>query len=96
MARTIGGVVNLAPVIRSVWRIEEKAGMHTGSAMLEIDFGNPDPPLTNIPHWDDPLPDPHGRAEDLPALGPVLLEFYETGQVQNPCNGPCDADDLTP
>jgi hypothetical protein len=96
MARTIGGVVNLAPLIRPVWGIEEKSGMHTGSAMLEVDFGNPDPPITNIPHWADTMRDPHGRAAELKGLGPALVQFYETGQIENPCNGPCDEDDLIP
>lgn len=96
MARTIGGVVNLAPLIRPVWGLEAKSGPHTGSGMLEIDFGNPNPPITNIPHWADTMRDPHGRATELAELGPALLRFYETGEVENPCNGPCDEDDLTP
>ena len=94
MARTIGGVVNLAPTIRTVWGLEEKSGLHTGSSMLELDFGNPDPPITNIPHWDDPFDDPHNGAEDVPALGPAVLQFFETGQAENPCDGPCDLDDV--
>ena len=85
MARTIGGVVNLAPVIRPVWGREEKAGRHTGSAMLEIDFGNDDPPITNIPHWADRFGDPHGRATELEGLGAALTQFYETGTIENPC-----------
>jgi hypothetical protein len=96
MARTIGGVVNLAPLIRPVWGLEEKTGEHQGSAMLEVDFGNPDAPITNIPPWGDPMRDPHGRATELAPLGAAMLEFFETGRIQNPCNGPCDEDDLTP
>ena len=96
MARTIGGVVNLAPLIRPVWGIDETSGRHQGSAMLEVDFGNPDAPITNTPPWADTMRDPHGRAAELEPLGPALLEFYETGGVQNPCNGPCDSDDLIP
>ncbi len=94
MARTIGGVVNLAPVIRDVWGIEETSGLHTGSAMLEIDFGNDEPSILNIPHWADRFRDPHGRAAELQGLGTALLQFYETGTIENPCNGPCDQDDL--
>jgi hypothetical protein len=96
MARTIGGVVNLAPLIRPVFGLEEKSGPHEGSGMLEVDFGNPDSPLTNTPPWADSMRDPHGRATELAPLGPALLEFYETGTIRNPCNGPCDADDLIP
>ena len=94
MARTIGGMVNLAPLIREVWGIPVVEGEHSGSAMIEIDFGNPDPPITNIPHWADTMDDPHGRATELEALGPTLLRFYETGTVSNPCDGPCDQNDL--
>jgi hypothetical protein len=97
MARTIGGVVNLAPLIRPVWGLDVVSfenQPHTGSAMIEIDFGNPDPPITNIPHWADTMDDPHGRATELEALGPILKEFYETGVVSNPCDGPCDDNDL--
>lgn len=94
MARTIGGVVNLAPTIRDVWGLDVVTGAHTGSAMIEIDFGNPDPPLTNIPHWDDDGPDPHGRATELRSIGGVLSRFYATGVVENVCDGPCDEDDL--
>ena len=94
MARTIGGVVNLAPLIRPVWGLDVVSGAHTGSAMIEIDFGNDDPPITNIPHWADMMDDPHGRATELEALGPILEEFYKTGVVSNPCDGPCDENDL--
>tara|TARA_R110001599_G_scaffold353733_1_gene595921 strand:- start:15330 stop:17432 length:2103 start_codon:yes stop_codon:yes gene_type:complete len=94
MARTIGGVVNLAPVIRNVWGIEVVSGKHTGSAMLEVDFGNPSPPITNIPHWGDTDPDPHGRATELRNISDALGTFYATGVTENLCNGPCDADDI--
>ncbi len=94
MARTIGGVVNLAPLIRDVWGFEVVEGEHTGSGMIEIDFGNPLPPITNIPHWADTDPDPHGRATELERLGSVLRRFYDEGVVSNPCDGPCSQDDL--
>ena len=96
MARTIGGVVNLEPLIRPVWGIDSVSGPHAGSGMIEIDFGNPDPPITNIPHWADTMRDPHGRATELAALVDLLPVFYETGVAENPCIGPCDQDDLTP
>jgi len=102
MARAIGGVVNLAAdddvanIIRPVWDIDVVSGTHTGSGMIEVDFGNPDAPIGNYPPWDDTMQDPHGRATELTALGPVISTFYETGDVENPCKGPCDADDLQP
>jgi hypothetical protein len=94
MARTIGGVVNLAPLIRDVWGFDIVEGEHTGSAMVEIDFGNPDAPITNIPHWADTERDPHGRATELEGLGASLGRFYATGIIENTCDGPCDEDDL--
>ncbi|MEZ5570960.1 MAG: hypothetical protein R3E64_02965 [Halioglobus sp.] len=94
MARTIGGVVNLAPLIRDVWGLEVVSGKHTGSAMIEVDFGNPDPPITNIPHWGDTMKDPHGRATELRGIGDSLRTFYDTGVAENLCDGPCDADDI--
>ena len=94
MARTIGGVVNLAPLIRPVWGLDVVSGEHSGSAMIEIDFGNPDAPTTNIPPWADSMGDPHGRATELEALGPILIDFFASGVVSNPCDGPCDENDL--
>lgn len=94
MARTIGGVVNLAPVIRDVWGFQVVSGQHTGSAMVEVDFGNPDPPITNIPHWADTMSDPHGRATELRSIGDSLSTFYATGVAENLCDGPCDENDL--
>jgi len=40
--------------------------------------------------------DPHGRATELAGLVDLLPVFYKTGVAENPCNGPCDQDDLTP
>jgi len=36
----------LAPLIRDVWGFEVVRGKHIGSSMVEVDFGNPDPPIT--------------------------------------------------
>lgn len=94
MARTISGVVHLAPTIRDVFGLDVVSGAHTGSGMIEIDFGNLAPPPTNIPHWDDDTRDPHGRATELRSIGAVLSRFYAKGIVENTCNGPCDEDDL--
>jgi len=94
MARTIGGVKNLAPLIRPVWGIDVVNRTYAGSAMIEVDFGNPLPPITNIPHWDDTMKDPHGRATELIGIGQTLRNFYDTGIAENPCMGPCDLDDI--
>ena len=88
MARTIGGIVNLADTIRDVWGIPVASGEHEGSAMIEVDFGNDDPPITNIPHWDDTMRDPHGRATELEALGPVLKEVLRDRSRFEPLRWP--------
>jgi hypothetical protein len=63
--------------------------------MIEVDFGNPEAPLTNTPQWADTMDDPHGRATELTVLVEEgLPTFYETGVVENLCNGPCDQDDI--
>jgi hypothetical protein len=94
MARTIGGMAHLAPTIRDVWGIDVVSGPHVGSAMIEVDFGNPEAPITNTPPWGDTMQDPHGRATELEVLGVTLLNFYESGIAENLCNGPCDEDDI--
>ncbi len=83
-------------IIRPVWGLDVLSGPHVGSAMIEVDFGNPEAPITNIPHWSDTMKDPHGRATELRGIGDTLLNFYETGVAENSCNGPCDDDDILP
>ena len=88
MARSIGGVVNLGPVNRSIWGIDEAAGSVEGSVMMEIDFGVPDVPLTNeVPPEG---PDPHTMAAQPAWVLPTLHEFLQTGRVTHTCDGPCD------
>jgi hypothetical protein len=87
MARTMGGVVNLAPVNREVFGIPSHTGMHTGSAMLEFSFGLADP-VENVPAAG--TPDPHSRIGESPAAFVMAREWLETGATQNRCEGPCD------
>ncbi|MFY0531818.1 hypothetical protein [Nannocystis pusilla] len=49
MARAIGEVANMGPVNRSIWGLEEVEGSHSGSAMVEFDFGLPAEPTVNVP-----------------------------------------------
>ncbi len=88
MARTIGGVVNLAPTNREIWGIEAVPGPHTGSAMIEYDFGLAPEPTTNIPPTDGE--DPHGKVRKLPSAEKSLDQFLRTGKVESFCDGPCD------
>jgi len=87
MARTIGGVPNLAPLNRPVFGLTSQMGSHTGSAMIEFDFGLPEP-LVNTPAAG--TPDPHGRIGESPAAFVMGQTWLETGTTQNTCEGPCD------
>lgn len=87
MARTIGGVVNLAPVNRELFGLPSHTGMHRGSAMLEFSFGLADP-VENVPA--PGTPDPHSRIGESPAAFEMAREWLETGATQNRCDGPCD------
>jgi len=88
MARSIGGVVNLTPANRSLWGIEDVPGPHTGSGMIEYDFGNPPDPITNIPPTAGE--DPHGKPRKLPSAQQSLNRFLREGVVDSYCDGPCD------
>jgi hypothetical protein len=87
MARSIGGVPNLAPVNRELFGLESRTGMHRGSAMIEFDFGLPEP-LDNTPPTG--TPDPHSRIGESPAVFMMAPEWLATGATQNRCDGPCD------
>lgn len=87
MARTIG-LPLLTPAPRSVWGLDEVTSGHTGSAMIEYDFGLPPIPLDNVPMQQGQ--DPHGRIWQQPQGHDTLFEFLRTGQVHSYCDGACD------
>lgn len=88
MARAIGGVVNLAPTNRPVFGLKEMTGPHSGSAMIEYDFGLAPEPTTNIPPTDGE--DPHGKVRKLASAEKSLDQFLRTGVIESYCNGRCD------
>ena len=88
MARAIGGVVNLAPELRTIWGIDAKGAPHTGSAMVEYDFGLAPEPTTNIPPTDGE--DPHGKVRKLASAEQMLDQFLRTGVIESFCDGACD------
>jgi hypothetical protein len=88
MARTIGDVVNMAPVNRPVWGLEEVSGAHTGSAMVEFDFGLPPEPTINVPMKEGD--DPHGGPRKTAAANASMNKFFREGVVETFCDGPCD------
>ncbi|PCC75316.1 hypothetical protein SAMN02745121_03961 [Nannocystis exedens] len=90
MARAIGGVVNMGPVNRSIWGIEEVEGSHSGSAMVEFDFGLPPEPTVNVPMKEGD--DPHGGPRKLAAANASMDKFFREGVVETFCDGACDPD----
>lgn len=88
MARAIGDVVNMAPVNRSIWGLEEVSGAHEGSAMVEFDFGLPPEPTINVPMKEGD--DPHGGPRKTAAANASMNKFFREGIVETFCDGPCD------
>lgn len=94
MARGVGAVT-IAPQTRPIWGIEEvvstidtpSAERHTGSAIVEFDFGLEEP-LTNVPVRAGD--DPHGEVRKNPRAQAQTLHFFETGEIIHTCDGPCD------
>ncbi|HJL16951.1 MAG TPA: hypothetical protein RMH99_14900 [Sandaracinaceae bacterium LLY-WYZ-13_1] len=87
MARAVGAVT-IEPQTRSIWGIEEVAGPHEGSAIVEWDFGLPPDPVENVPQRMGS--DPHGRVRRNPRALEQTLHFYRTGEVIHTCDGVCD------
>ncbi|WP_434427773.1 hypothetical protein [Nannocystis pusilla] len=88
MARAIGGVANMGPVNRSIWGLEEVEGSHSGSAMVEFDFGLPAEPTVNVPMKEGE--DPHGGPRKTAAANASMDKFFREGVVETFCDGPCD------
>ncbi len=89
MARNIGAVT-IEPETRSIWGIEQVAGPHAGSAIVEWDYGLPPETATNTPQREGS--DPHGSVRRNAAALAQSLHFFETGEVIHTCDGPCDPD----
>ncbi len=87
MARTLG-VPLLGPPVRELFGLETVTGPHTGSAMIEVDFGAPDVPSVNRPATDGD--DPHTMIADPPWVAATLEQFIREGVVAAACDGPCD------
>jgi hypothetical protein len=87
MARAIGANT-LEPETRPIWGVEEVAGPHGGSAIVEFDFGLPPETATNVPQREGE--DPHGRVRRNPRALAQSLHFFETGEIIHTCDGVCD------
>jgi hypothetical protein len=85
MARAYGASLIEDPV-RPVWGLETVDSGHTGSALVEYDYGL-DEPIENIPP--DAGEDPHGKPRKDAAGQEQMHHFFETGVVHHVCEGPC-------
>jgi hypothetical protein len=85
MARAYGASLIEDPV-RPVWGLETADSGHTGSALVEYDYGLEEP-IENIPP--DANEDPHGKPRKDAAGQEQMHHFFETGVVHHICEGPC-------
>lgn len=94
MARAIGAVA-IRPHTRPMWNIEEVDGPHLGSAIVEFEYGIPEP-IENVPPREGE--DPHGSVRRNPRALAQTLHFFTTGdpaggtpaEIIHTCDGICD------
>ncbi len=80
MARTLGAA-HIDSGIREFWGLELVAG----HALIEFEFGHPEPPAGNVPAED--CIDPHGLVRRRPEARQMIDTFFRTGVMENPCPG---------
>jgi hypothetical protein len=90
MARTVGAR-HLDTGIRDVWGLVREPGPIVGSALVEYDFGLPEP-LENVPP--DSCGDPHDVLREVPAGQMQLDRFFRTGEIAGFCAGACSFPEL--
>ncbi len=88
MARAITGVPNITPANRTIWGIDDAPAPHTGSGMIEFDFGLPPETLENVPMREGE--DPHGKIDDQTIFPDLVDRFLREGVIDPGCDGPCD------
>lgn len=59
---------------------------HTGSGVVNYDFGNPWPPPGNKPPYDS-VGDPHGKPRSLDWHNEQMFHFFRTGEIKDVCGG---------
>lgn len=87
MARSYGAALIDEPV-RPVWGLETQSSGWTGSALVEFDYGLSEP-FENTPPTGE---DPHEWPRREEAGQEQMYTFFETGEVQNFCDGACFED----
>jgi hypothetical protein len=89
MARTLKAK-NLRPVNREIFGVESADGPLTGSAIVEYDFGVPEPtPGNTAPDKTNGL-DPHGKPRGLEPSYLQQDKWFREGIITPFCDGPCN------
>ena len=86
IARTVGAKL-VAPYVRKVYGLEEKAAPFSGSGIVEFDFGLPEAPKTNVPPTSGE--DPHELPRRRPEAYQQADAFFREGVIKQFCSGPC-------
>ncbi len=83
------GIGHLQPAPRAIWGLKPVTGPHAGSALVEFDFGVPDPaPTARSPKGPNKV---HEAVRHLEAVISQLDAFLRVGgKVVQTCDGPCD------
>ncbi len=84
MARS-AGVTHLDSGVREIWGLPTASGSHTGSALVEYDFGLPEDPACNRPQ--SACDDPHGKLRRLDSARDQIDHFLQSGEISNFCEG---------
>lgn len=87
MARAYGAAL-LQPANREIWGLDSVESGWTGSAIVEVESGQPEVPYENLPPSGGS--DPHSVPRKAFALQEQLWTFLSTGVVEHTCDGPCD------
>ncbi|HHH30546.1 MAG TPA: hypothetical protein ENK57_19695 [Polyangiaceae bacterium] len=83
------GAVNLSPAYRNIWGLEQQVAPVNGNAIVEFKFDEvPANPIINQPP--PPGPDPHDWVRVLDASIDQSHIFWQTGIVEQICDGGCD------
>lgn len=85
-ARSDVGVALMPGYGKEVPLVDPTPYPHTGSGLVNYDFGNPWPPPGNLPPYDD-VGDPHGSPRKLAWHNEQMFHFFRTGEIKDVCGG---------
>jgi hypothetical protein len=88
LARTMG-LSTVGPAQRAIFGLPNVPSPAPGSGFIEVDFGLPPEPITDVPARAGS--DPHDGPWTLPVVIQMMVQFMKTGQVANLCAGPCSS-----